>query len=162
MRKKSGPPRPPPPKIKSVKSHAPAIPFLDFTFNNAKQQSHLLTSAAPPSTNDLLINWDSPPTSPSITRSSSDGLSLQSFGSDSSSTTTTGLNIVPRCESGFESENDFGCWSELTTNIVPTTKTTGTGSNQLSHYKTIRFIPMGRNYQVLVDNIANLDMNYFY
>ena len=119
-KKKCAPPRPPLPKqlkplIRFSKAQAPPVPLI------AKQSVNLLTSAPPSSTlsstNDLLINWDSPPTSPSITRSSSDGLSLQSFGSDSSSTTATGTNYPTRCESGFESESDIG-WKELSANLT--------------------------------------------
>jgi len=60
-------------------------------------------------TPDLLINWDSPPASPTPGRSSSDGLSLKSFGSDSSGTATSsglGGGFGHRSESGFESETD--------------------------------------------------------
>jgi len=122
-KKKCAPPRPPLPKqiiplLRTIKALAPPIPLI------AKQQTANLFTSVPPtstlsSTNDLLINWDSPPTSPSIARSSSDGLSLQSFGSDSSSTTTAGLNNPPRSESGFESESDSG-WSEFSANFSAT------------------------------------------
>lgn len=84
-----------------------------------KKQTQLpLTSSV--TAPDLLINWESPPSSPTPGRSSSDGLSLRSFGSDSSGTTANGaFSTMTRSESGFESEPD--AWSETVT--APPAKT---------------------------------------
>ena len=116
-KKKIAPPRPPPPKalnaqLKAVQS---AIAFTGMLQPKKQNQIPLTSSVTAP---DLLINWDSPPTSPTPGRSSSgDGLSLKSFGSDSSGTTANGaFSTMTRSESGFESEPD--AWSESAVSVA--------------------------------------------
>ncbi|KAI9554035.1 hypothetical protein GHT06_019307 [Daphnia sinensis] len=107
-KKKMAPPRPPPPKASAqLKAVQSAVVFAGMISQPKKQNQALLTSSV--TAPDLLINWDSPPTSPTPGRSSSDGLSLKSFGSDSSGTHGA-FSTMTRSESGFESEPD--AWSE--------------------------------------------------
>ena len=95
-KKQAPPPRPPPPK---VQCQPPAVP-----------KPRVAEASV-----DLLIDWNSPPASPTPGRSSSDGISLQSFNSDSSGTGAAngGNSILSRSESGFDSEPDM--WNETTT-----------------------------------------------
>ena len=108
-RKKPAPPRPPPPKV----------PTVQAVFQ--KQASEFSSAHK----TELLIDWSSPPPSPTAGRSSSarlsgDRVSLQSFSSDSSGCPTTARtgSSAARSESGFESEPES--WSEsLTSQPAP-------------------------------------------
>jgi hypothetical protein len=113
-KKTAPPPRPPPPKIQTKPMHQSAS-FNDLLLS--KQQS------AP--TVDLLLDWNSPPTSPTPGRSSSDGISLQSFGSDSSGGIFPPNGALSRSESGFESEPDL--WAD----VAPSVQATAVGKSEV-------------------------------
>lgn len=113
-KKKIAPPRPPPPKASAqLKAVQNAVVFAGMISQPKKQIQLPLTSSV--TAPDLLINWDSPPTSPTPGRSSSDCLSLKSFGSDSSGTHGA-FSTMTRSESGFESEPD--AWSETAVSVA--------------------------------------------
>ncbi|XP_046649998.1 uncharacterized protein B0303.7-like isoform X2 [Daphnia pulicaria] len=113
-KKKIAPPRPPPPKASAqLKAVQNAVAFAGMISQPRKQAQLPLTSSV--TAPDLLINWDSPPTSPTPGRSSSDCLSLKSFGSDSSGTQGA-FSTMTRSESGFESEPD--AWSETAVTLA--------------------------------------------
>ncbi|EFX80409.1 hypothetical protein DAPPUDRAFT_304111 [Daphnia pulex] len=113
-KKKIAPPRPPPPKASAqLKAVQNAVAFAGMISHPRKQAQLPLTSSV--TAPDLLINWDSPPTSPTPGRSSSDCLSLKSFGSDSSGTQGA-FSTMTRSESGFESEPD--AWSETAVTLA--------------------------------------------
>lgn len=146
-KKAAPPPRPPPPKASAqLRAVQNALIFTEMMQPKRPPppvNTLLLTSSqtAP----DLLINWDSPPTSPTPGRSSSDGLSLKSFGSDSSGTATSsglgnGLHH-PRSESGFESESDAWTIGEAVASNVPrsASQPSALGKTQFSHdyYRSI-------------------------
>lgn len=121
-KKKNAPPRPPPPKPSAqLKAVHNAVIFTEMLQkSHSSSQMASTPSSGPPQ--DLLISWDapSPSTSPTPGRYSSDGLSLRSFGSDSSGIMANGGNLShanSRSESGFESEPD--AWSETTTSYAP-------------------------------------------
>ena len=124
IKKKNAPPRPPPPKpsaqLKAVHNALVFTEMLQKQTHSSSSQMASTPSCGPPQ--DLLINWDapSPSTSPTPGRYSSDGLSLRSFGSDSSGIMANGGSLShanSRSESGFESEPD--AWSENTASYAP-------------------------------------------
>lgn len=132
-KKKNAPPRPPPPKPSAqLKAVHNAVIFTEMLQKSSSQSAS--TPSVPPQ--DLLINWDapSPSTSPTPGRYSSDGLSLRSYGSDSSGIgmvngSSSSSHANSRSESGFESEPD--AWSETAatpTNYAPLVA----GKNQIA------------------------------
>lgn len=153
VEKKKPPPRPPPPKFNRAALNMPDVPSRPSHFNRKPTilsslmarrpkpnvppqsntgdfQSHVILP--PPKSNPhninsptvaSLIDFSSPPSSPTLTtRSSSDGLSVDSFGSDITSSTGNGnMNLnggnSSQAESGFE--DDFDLFSNKTsTNSV--------------------------------------------
>lgn len=122
-KKSAPPPRPPPPKpsaqLRAVQNAVFFTEAIQPKRPPPPPQSTLLLMSSQ-TTPDLLINWDSPPASPTPGRSSSDGLSLKSFGSDSSGTATSsgmGGGFGHRSESGFESETDAWTIGESSSGI---------------------------------------------
>ncbi|XP_054272178.1 abl interactor 1 isoform X2 [Macrosteles quadrilineatus] len=105
---KKPPPRPPPPlkvvtSLKSTPSSRQPSQLLYGLLGRSKgsnkvPKSHSSTMLSEPASCGLLIDLSSPPASP--TRSSSDGFSLNSFGSDSHN------NANSQVESGFEDDFD--------------------------------------------------------
>ena len=131
-KKKPAPPRPPPPKASAqLKAIQNVIVFTGALQQPQQQPNPISQQLLTPSATapDLLINWDSPPNSPTQGRWSSDALSLRSFGSDSSSgTTATGtFSTMTRSESGFESEPDL--WSEAGSTGANSATKIGNGTN---------------------------------
>ncbi|XP_077294642.1 uncharacterized protein LOC143917114 isoform X3 [Arctopsyche grandis] len=144
MEKKKPPPRPPPPKFNRAALSKPDIPSRPAHFNrkptilsnlmarkpkpatpNGDFQSHMIPP--PVKSNNFsstavasLIDLSSPPSSPTLTtRSSSDGLSVDSFGSDITTSTANGNSNFnggnsSQAESGFE--DDFDLFSNRTPN----------------------------------------------
>ncbi|CAL7946017.1 unnamed protein product [Xylocopa violacea] len=124
--KKKPPPRPPPPKfnqnyLQKDKLKRPARPaeLLTNLFGRKKSvhsnltqlNSHLHTTVQPENTNGSVCLIDfSPPGSPTFTtRSSSDGVSIDSFGSDGNSNPSvfTSSGSTSQTESAFEDDFDF-------------------------------------------------------
>lgn len=127
--KKKPPPRPPPPKFnhnytqyqKDQKSRKPARPteLLTNFFGRKKQESSLplrSTSQLPnpiaqPSNSVATVSLIdlSPPGSPTFTTRSSDGVSVDSFGSDGNSNPSvfTSSGNTSQTESAFEDDFDF-------------------------------------------------------
>lgn len=148
VEKKKPPPRPPPPKFNRAALSKPDLPSRPAHFNRKPTilsslmarrpkpnvpltqsigdfQFHVILP--PPKSNPhninsptvaSLIDFSSPPSSPTLTtRSSSDGLSVDSFGSDITSSTGNGnMNLnggnSSQAESGFE--DDFDLFSNKT------------------------------------------------
>lgn len=122
VQKKKPPPRPPPPKFnqKQDKKHIPARPSQLITSLFHKKNNNSSTTGEPilkptPEVVDnkgnnvlSLIDFNSPPSSPTFTtRSSSDALSVNSFGSDGVTPCSTSSGNTSNVESGFEDDFDF-------------------------------------------------------
>ncbi|KAL0276059.1 UNVERIFIED_CONTAM: hypothetical protein PYX00_003722 [Menopon gallinae] len=122
VQKKKPPPRPPPPKFnqKQDKKHIPARPSQLITSlfhkknNNSSKIGDPVLKPAPEIVENKgnnvlsLIDFNSPPSSPTFTtRSSSDALSVNSFGSDGVTPCSTSSGNTSNVESGFEDDFDF-------------------------------------------------------
>lgn len=151
VQKKKPPPRPPPPKFARAPVPKPDVPQRPAHFNrkptilsslinrktsksatelaNNEFQSHLIMPPArnnPINSGNLpsLIDFSSPPSSPTLTtRSSSDGLSVDSFGSDITSSTANGHTHInggntSQAESGFEDDFDILSNGKFSSNDV--------------------------------------------
>lgn len=121
-KKKPPPPRPPPPKFTN-KRQVPARPSQLITNlfhrkNNQSTSSKVIETQITRSTAEFeskntnnvltLIDFNSPPSSPTFTtRSSSDALSVNSFGSDGVTPCSTSSGNTSNVESGFEDDFDF-------------------------------------------------------
>lgn len=124
--KKKPPPRPPPPKFTNTKgdyNQAPARPSQLITSlfqrkNNStskfgdnklsRSNTELFESKTNYAVNNCLIDFNSPPSSPTFTtRSSSDALSVNSFGSDGVTPCSSSSGNTSNVESGFEDDFDF-------------------------------------------------------
>lgn len=119
IQKKKPPPRPPPPKLPNKKA-VPSRPtqliaglFHRKTNNVKTNEVHInrptfdITSE-PKKSNRLLIDFNSPPSSPTFTtRSSSDALSVNSFGSDGVTQGSGSSGNTSNVESGFEDDFDI-------------------------------------------------------
>uniref|UniRef100_A0A1B6C146 SH3 domain-containing protein n=1 Tax=Clastoptera arizonana TaxID=38151 RepID=A0A1B6C146_9HEMI len=121
--KKKPPPRPPPPKKDNQKTSlyiktTDLFPKLFHRKANVEKSSSgnsfPITLDTPSTAVGALIDFHSPPSSPTLTtRSSSDGISINSFGSDS---INHGINSNgSQVESGFEDDFDFFMASTVTT-----------------------------------------------
>ncbi|GLH00036.1 Uncharacterized protein GBIM_06506 [Gryllus bimaculatus] len=131
--KKKPPPRPPPPKINNHQPHnskqnkSNVLSGL-FSRSNQRTLSSSTTMQKQVVTRDhnvviaSLIDFDSPSSSPTFTtRSSSDGVSVNSFGSDGSASNngnTPSGGTASLFESGFEDDFDF--FGGLSNNQVKT------------------------------------------
>lgn len=115
-KKKPPPPRPPPPKFTN-KRQVPMRPSQLIT-NLFQKKNHstskvidtqIRSNAELESKNNVLtlIDFNSPPSSPTFTRSSSDALSVNSFGSDGVTPYSTSSGNTSNVESGFEDDFDF-------------------------------------------------------